>query len=915
MSDRTTPTADGAASAPTSWHAMPIDDVAGALDTDIDRGLTSIDAAKRLDRYGPNRLEEVGKEPWWKALARQFLDPLIGILAVAAVISVGVGDSVDAIVIVAIVVLNGLLGFVQEYRAEKALEALKRMLTPTCIVIRDGTERTVSAESLVPGDVVVLEVGDQVPADLRLGTSLNLRIDESALTGESVPVAKSTEPVPPDAPLAERSDMAFMGTVVVNGRGTGIVVATAMATEFGHIARLSQELGTEETPLQRRLEGLGRRLGALVVVIGVIVFVGGVLAGKPPLEMFLTGVSLAVAAVPEGLPAVVTITLGLGVRNMVRRNALIRRLRSAETLGSADVICTDKTGTLTENEMTVTEIWLPAGPVVVTGTGYDPAGHFEEPGHLAHGNPRHNRRVDYKRRPDLRALLETGLYCNHAALQRDERGWHAIGDPTEVALIVAAYKAWLSPNDRDEPIAEISFNSQRKRMTVVVRHDHGPVVAHIKGAPEVILERCTKILDGDHERAITDEDRARATRAFQELAERGLRTLALARRPLDPDTPMDEAHVENDLTFLGIVGIIDPPRPEVRPAIEVAKGAGIRTIMITGDAAETALAVARRIGLHADRAVIGTDLDGMSDDELAEVVREPVLFARTAPEHKLRIVSALQHQGGVVAMTGDGVNDAPALKQADIGVAMGRRGTDVAKAAADMVLTDDNYATIVAAVEEGRRLYDNIQKFIRYLLSSNTGEVLAIFANILIGGPLILLPVQILWMNLITDGMTAVALGVEPAEPDIMRQPPRDPRAPILSRHAMTQIGLLGSYVGIATLVVFTIYLAGSDLHVTKAHTMAFTGIVIFEKLNVFNFRSLRLPLYRIGFLSNRWLLAAWATTVSLQVLAVYAPPLQRALGTVPLHVNDWLVIFAVGAPIFVITEGVKWWGSRRGRR
>ncbi len=393
MNDRASPTAAGSAPARTSWHAMTIDDVAASLDTDLDRGLTSSQAAERLETYGPNRLEEVSKEPWWKALLRQFVDPLIGILAIAAIISVGVGDTVDAVVIVAIVVLNGVLGFVQEYRAEKALEALKRMLTPTCTVVRDGTERTVPAETLVPGDVVVLEVGDQVPADLRLGTSLNLRIDESALTGESVPVAKSTDPVPPDAPLAEQSDMAFMGTVVVNGRGTGIVVATAMTTEFGHIARLSQELGTEETPLQRRLEGLGRRLGALVIAVGVVVFVGGVIAGKPPLEMFLTGVSLAVAAVPEGLPAVVTITLGLGVRNMVRRNALIRRLRSAETLGSADVICTDKTGTLTENEMTVTEIWLPTGPVVVTGTGYDPAGHFEEPGHPAHGHPTHRRRA------------------------------------------------------------------------------------------------------------------------------------------------------------------------------------------------------------------------------------------------------------------------------------------------------------------------------------------------------------------------------------------------------------------------------------------------------------------------------------------------------------------------------------------
>jgi len=905
-------TADPAVATATPWHAQTVPEVAAALHTDPDRGLTSAEATQRLERYGPNRLEELAPEPWWRALLRQFIDPLIGILVVAAVISIGVGNLVDAMVIVAIVILNGILGFVQEYRAEKAIEALKRMLVPTCTVLRDGVERVVSAETLVPGDVVVLEVGDQVPADLRLASSLNLRIDESALSGESVPAAKGVDPVSADTPLTGRSDMAFMGTVVVNGRGVGIAVTTGMDTEFGHIAGLSQRLGTEETPLQRRLEGLGKRLGALVIAVGVVVSVGGILAGKPPLEMFLTGVSLAVAAVPEGLPAVVTITLGLGVRAMVRKRALIRRLRSAETLGSADVICTDKTGTLTENEMTATDIWLPAGPVVVTGTGYDPAGHFEAPAHPTRGRRGRPSRVDYRTRTDLLALLETGLRCNHAALSRDKHGWHAVGDPTEIALVVAAYKAWLDPTGGGEAVGEISFTSERKRMSVIVRRDEGSLVAHVKGAPEVVLGLCTKILDGDRERPITDDDTAKATQVFEDLARRGLRTLALARRELPADTPMDEQHVERELTFLGIVGIIDPPRPEVKPAIELAREAGIRTIMITGDAAETALAVARRTGLHAEEAVAGADLEGMTDDDLDRILGRPVLFARTAPEHKLRIVRALQRTGSVVAMTGDGVNDAPALEQADIGVAMGRRGTDVAKAAADMILTDDNYATIVAAVEEGRRLYDNIQKFIRYLLSSNTGEVLAIFVNILLGGPLILLPVQILWMNLVTDGMTAVALGVEPAEPDIMRQRPRDPHAPILNRGALVQIGLLGGYIGIATLVVFTAYLGGTAQQIAKAQTMAFTGIVIFEKLNVFNYRSLRLPLARVGFLTNKWLLLAWGATVSAQLLAVYAPPLQRALHTVPLHVNDWLVIFAAGLPVFLITEAVKWWATRR---
>ncbi len=884
------------------WHALDPQEAASSFDTDLATGLSSGEAARRLARYGPNIIKEEARRTWYQVLARQFVDVLIWILLVAAAISVAVGELADAVTILVIVVLNGILGFVQEWRAEQALDALKKMLSPTCTVLRDGTERETDSTNLVPGDVVVLEIGDHVPADLRLVESINLQIDESALTGESAPVHKQVEPVPEDAPLAERSSMAWMGTNVTNGRGRGIVVATGMATEFGRIARLTQTLGGETTPLQRKLATLGKQLGVISITVSALVAVVGAITGKPLLEMFLTGVSLAVAVVPEGLPAVVTITLALGIRQMVKRKALLRRLQVAEALGSASVICTDKTGTLTKNEMTVTKIWLPTGTIDVTGTGYDPEGHFEMNGH----------KIDYREHPDLLALLETGLICNHARVTHDGRHWVPLGDPTEAALVVAAYKAWMSPDGEGPTISEFSFNSVRKRMTVIVHGEEGKI-AYMKGAPEVVLERCTKILDGDHETALTSEDRKAFINAYKHMASEGLRTLALARREVPEHVELDEDDVERDMTLLGVVGIIDPPRPEVPHALKVATQAGIRTIMITGDAAETALAVARRIGLEVEKAVTGPELDMLDEPGLSEVLHHKVLFARTSPEHKLRIVRILQSEGHIVAMTGDGVNDAPALKQAEIGVAMGIRGTDVAKAAADMVLLDDNFASIVGAVEEGRRQYDNIQKFVRYLLSSNTGEVVAVFLNIILGGPLILLPVQILWMNLVTDGMTAVALGVEPAADDLMRQPPRGAREPILTRSAMGLILVLGTYIGLGTLWLFHHELAGNvDLNLAKAQTMAFAGIVILEKANVFNFRSLREPISRIGWLSNPWLLAAWTFTVGLQVAAVYVPFLQSALHTVALGWADWALLAAVSLPIFLITEGVKVVRSRR---
>ena len=879
-------------------HARDAAALVAKMQTDPERGLSQAEARHRLGQFGPNTLQEIRRISWYGVLARQFTNALILILLVAALISVAIGDATDALAILAIVILNGVLGFVQEWKAERALAALRHMLAPRCTVVREGHEQKIDAASLVPGDLVLLEIGDRVPADLRLVKALNLRADESSLTGESVPVNKGVEVVAPETPLAERASMVWTGTAITNGRARGVVVATGMATEFGRIAQLTQSVGEESTPLQRRLGLLGGQLGVFAIGISILVGLTGWYLGKSLFDMFMTGVSLAVAVVPEGLPAVVTLTLALGVRAMVQRKALLRRLQAAETLGSATVVCTDKTGTLTQNQMTVQQIWLSGGTVEVSGVGYVPEGQFSEAA----------RPMDHRKRNDLLALLETGLRCNHARIYEDTDGWHEVGEPTEAALVVAARKAGLYTDESRQPIGEFSFNSMRKRMTVVEPRFE-EMVAHVKGAPEVILERCRRILDGMLERDLTGEDLKCANAAYQSMAEQGLRTLALARRRLPENFGIEEDRVEKELTLLGIVGMIDPPRPEVPDAVRLAYSAGLQVVMITGDAPATALAISQRIGLRACRAISGSELSGMDDAALKAALADDALFARTTPEHKLRIVTLLKEMGHVVGMTGDGVNDAPALKKADIGIAMGLRGTDVAKGASDMILTDDNFASIINAVEEGRRQYDNIQKFVRYLLSSNTAEVAAIFVNILLGGPLILLPVQILWMNLVTDGLTAVALGLEPAEREIMRRPPRSPREPLLDRLAVAVIGVLGLSMAIGTLGLFHYYLrSGEEGFLAFARTISFTGIILLEKMNVFNFRSLLRPLAAIGFFSNPYLLLAWGGTLIVQASAVYVPFLQQALHTVPLGLADWGVMLMVAVPVLLVPEGIKLW-------
>jgi Ca2+-transporting ATPase len=888
---------------PTDWHSVSIDDAVARMGSHLVNGLSPAEAGRRLREYGPNTLQAARPTAWYTVLVRQFTDVLIFILLVAAVISLAVGEVTDAVVIAIILVLNGLLGFVQEWKAEQAIAALQRMLAPQAAVLRDGREQKVEASNIVPGDVVLLDAGDRVPADLRLLQAPNLKVDESSLTGESVPTTKSVEPVAPESVLAERTSMAWMGTEVTDGRARGVVVATGMSTEFGRIAQLTQTIGQEQTPLQRRLSVVGKQLGILAVSVSALVVVLGLLTGKPLLEMFLTGVSLAVAVVPEGLPAVVTITLALGIRAMVRRNALLRRLQAAETLGAASVICTDKTGTLTQNQMTLQRVWLPAREITVTGVGYDPVGLFE-----VDGQPVAAR--DY---PDLMDLLRSGLVCNNARLHQDGDGWHPVGDPTETALIVAAYKLGLHSELPVQVEFEISFNSGRKRMTVIERR-LDTLTAHVKGAPEVVLALSTRILDGPEERGMTDIDRRRVEEAFRRMAGGGLRVLALARRTLSDGVIPSEEEAESQLTLLGLVGLIDPPRPEVPEAVRLARAAGIKIVMITGDSPETASAIGASIGLRIGRSVRGNELAAMDDGELREALQEDALFARTTPEQKMRIVSLLQEEGDVVAMTGDGVNDAPALKKADIGISMGIRGTDVAKGASDMVLLDDNFASIIGAVEEGRRQYDNIQKFVRYLLSSNMAELVAIFVNIVLGGPLILLPVQILWMNLVTDGLTSVALGLEKPERGIMHLPPRSSKENILNRVGVVTVLAIGTYMGMGTLWLFHHYLSAGH-SVELAQTVAFTGLIVMEKVNVFNFRSLREPLPAVGLFSNPWILAAWSLAVGLQVAAVYLPFLQTALHTVPLGIKDWGLMLGAAVPVFIIVEGYKlarWWISRR---
>ncbi len=803
------------------------------------------------------------------------------ILIGAAAIAFAVGEVVDALAIGLVILLNAVLGFVQEWKAETAIEALRSMLSPTALVVRDGIEKVIPAREIVPGDRVLSTAGEVIPADILLDIALNASADESAMTGESLPVSKT-------AKVNTDEGMIFAGTALVSGRAEGIVTEIGTKTRFGGIAALTGSVGEQRTNLEVRLNQLARQLGLASILIAIVVFLVGILVGRPLFEMFMTGLSLAVAIVPEGLPAVVTITLALGASAMARRNALARRLQAVETLGAASVIATDKTGTLTANQMTATAIRTVSASYSATGTGYDPAGHIKCEG----------TRVRAADDSVLGQLLESALVCTHASLTNDGKGWQMIGAPTEGSLVTLAYKGWSPLPDDDNRVAESPFSSERKRMSVLARRGQS-FRLHAKGAPETIIDLCQKVLANGGAKPLDPAMREELLAAYHQMASAGQRVIAIAIR--DQDTAEDVS--ESNLTFVGLVGLIDPPRPEVRGAIELAKNAGIRVIMVTGDGAITAGAIAEQVGLGSLPALSGDDVDALSEEELADRLKDDVLFARARPEHKLRIVKALQSQGQIVAMTGDGVNDAPALKQADIGVSMGQRGTDVSKNASDLVLLDDNFATIVGAIAEGRRQFDNVRKFVRYLLCSNAGEVIAILVNLVLGGPLIFLATQILWMNLITDGLTAVALGLEKAEASQMSEPPRPKKEPILGQRGVGLIVLFGIYTGAASLFVFYSLLPqGTDL----ARTAAFAGMVVFEKASVFAFRSLTRPTWSIGWFSNPLLLAAFTISLALQVSAVYWAPLQSLLQTVPLGTEQWTLIVLLALPLVVVPEIVK---------
>jgi P-type Ca2+ transporter type 2C len=887
------------------WHTQSVATVLGRLDT-VESGLSGPEAARRLDEYGPNELEAAGRISPWGLFLGQFRNVLILILVVAVVLSAMMGHALEAVVIAVILLFAVGLGFVQEYRAERAIERLRRMAAPVATVLRDGEEQDVAARALVPGDVVLLEAGTRVPADARVVEAVNLKVEEAALTGESLPVKKTAEALAgEDLAVGDRRNMVYAGTAVSYGRGSAAVVATGMGTEFGAIARLLRGVESRRTPLQQNLDRLGRFLARAALAVVALIVVLGLLRGQPFWEMVIFGIALAVAVVPEALPAVVTISLALGAQRMVRRNSLVRRLSAVETLGSVSVIASDKTGTLTRGEMTVRRIHAGGRMLDVTGVGYEPSGVFLEAG------------ASVSPPPAVLTLLQGAALASDARLDRHQSGagpgkpaggGSAKGDPTELALIVAAAKAGLSKHDLDAGlprVGEIPFTSESKRMTTLHRTPHG-VVAYSKGAPEVILEGCSRLLCDDRERAIEPGDRQRVLDTAREMASAALRVLAVAQKPR---ASLDDA--ERGMTFVGLVGMSDPPRPEAGRAIETCERAGIKPILITGDHVLTAQAVARELGvLKRGRVVTGAELDAMSDEQLQRQVAEIEVYARVSPAHKLRVVTAWQGTRRYVAMTGDGVNDAPALKKADIGVAMGITGTDVTKDAAAMTLTDDNFASIVAAVEEGRGVFSNIKKYLMYLLSSNVGEIGLMAGASLLGLPLPLTAVQILYVNLATDGLPALALALDPPEADLMRRPPRDPRTGVFTRPVLTLTVLGGVWSMLMNLALFA-WALGSGRGRAESVTMTFVSLVLIQFFKAYNFRSDRHSVLVRPF-ANRWLNRAVAWEIAILALVVYVPFLNGPFGTFPLTFADWLIVTAGALTISPVLELAKWL-ERRG--
>ncbi|RXY99325.1 calcium-translocating P-type ATPase, SERCA-type [Fictibacillus sp. S7] len=879
-----------------NWYELSKEEVERLTGSNLETGLSEKDSQRKLKTAGYNQLQEGKKPSALLVFFAQFKDFMVLVLLAATLLSGLLGEYLDAIAIILIVIMNGILGFIQERKAEKSLSALRELSAPSAMVMRNGSWSPISAKELVPGDLVRLSAGDRVGADIRMISAKGLYIEESALTGESIPVQKKPEAIQGTGlALGDQSNMAFMGTMATRGSGTGIVIATGMNTEMGKIAHLIQNADALATPLQLKLEQLGKVLIGLALLLTVLVVLTGVYRGHDLYSMVLAGVSLAVAAIPEGLPAIVTIALALGVQKMIKRRAIVRKLPSVETLGCATVICSDKTGTLTQNKMTVTHLWSEGITWNVTGSGYDTEGDFL----------RNGQKTKVDQHDGLLQLLSYGVICNNAELQDSGR---IMGDPTEAALLISAAKAGLAKEtmlDALEIIDEVPFDSTRKMMSVIVRNTNGETFLIAKGAPDVLLEKSDYVLWDGRRQLLKQNHTEQVKEAIMGLGSQALRTIAVAYKPiLGKDGPVSGSSYENHLTFVGLQGMIDPPREEVKESIERCHEAGIKTVMITGDHAVTASAIARQLNIlpSGGKVVDGAALSLMSEDDLVREAENIYVYARVSPEHKLKIVKALQKRGHIVAMTGDGVNDAPAIKSANIGIAMGITGTDVAKEASSLVLSDDNFATIRAAIEEGRNIYENIRKFIRYLLASNVGEILVMLFAMILSMPMPLVPIQILWVNLVTDGLPAMALGIDPAEDNVMKRAPRKPNEGVFSRGLGWKIISRGFMIGAVTILAFWTALNEHPDQLMKAQTVAFCTLVMAQLIHVFDCRSERSVLHRNPF-GNMALVLAVLSSVALLLVVMYIGPLQGIFHTVPLSFRDWLLVMGMAAiPTFALT-------------
>lgn len=907
------------------YYAADKEQVVASLAADVAAGLDSREVTARLEKYGYNRLKEAEKEPYYKKILRQFEDFTVLILIVAAIISGFTGDALEAVIIIAIVVVNAVLGVMQEGRAEKAVEALKKMTTTEARVLRDGKQQRVDAGELVPGDIVLLEAGDIVPADLRLLSSSNLKVEEAALTGESVPVDKDADFQAHDKlQLGDRKNMLYSSTAVTYGKGQALVVATGENTEIGFIANKLSDMDEQMTPLQIGINQLGKVLGIACIIITIITFLFGLLAGGEPLKLFITAVSLAVAAIPEGLPAVVTIVLAIGMNRMAKQNAIVKRLLAVETLGSVNVICSDKTGTLTQNAMTVTKVYAGGNLYSVSGTGYEPAGEIV--------TAAEERILPGNEPQELSRLLEIAVLCNDAELIAEQDTYKILGDPTEAALLTLGEKLAYTKQGLQNSYSlfgDLPFDSTRKMMSVFYRGIEEAPLSLTKGAPDLILNNCNYELTADGVKPLTAQRRDEIMAVNSQLASSALRVLAYAYK----ETEIVDFNAENDMVFVGLTGMIDPARKEAKAAIAVCKQAGINVKMITGDYKDTAVAIAKDLGLADDKAKVltGQELSEMSDADLAAACEDTNVYARVSPEHKVRIVEALNKRGAITAMTGDGVNDAPALKKADIGVAMGITGTEVAKGAASMILTDDNFATIVSAVEEGRIIYANIRKFVGFLLSCNIGEILVIFLSIMLLGPemIPLEPIQLLWLNLVTDSFPALALGQEMGEKDIMFAPPRSRNAKILDREMALSITVQAVAIFACVFAAFTYgryfypdYIIENGVQVYAevfnflgfsghspsegARTMAFTTLICAELLRAYSCRSEHFSIFSIGFFSNKVMVKSTLLSLVLLLVVIYVPFLEPVFSTIDLNARDWLAVIGLSLVPFIAGELFK---------